>query len=78
MLLLFESLFRRFSFLNVYLSLFADFKCSVCQKGYSSKSSLAVHEKTHQVEEQNKCTICKKEFKYESAFKRHMETKHSL
>ncbi|XP_055325519.1 protein suppressor of hairy wing [Sitodiplosis mosellana] len=55
-----------------------DYKCSFCEKAYSSKTSLTAHVKTHQVEEPNKCKLCNKEFKQESAFKRHMDTKHPL
>lgn len=58
--------------------LFSDHKCGVCGKGYSSKTSLAAHEKTHRADEANKCTICNKEFKQESAFKRHMQLKHPV
>lgn len=66
--------------LHSYFRIFthSDFKCSVCDKAYSLKSTLSAHEKTHKIEEQNKCHICGKEFKLESAFKRHMQTKHPL
>lgn len=56
----------------------SDFKCSTCQKAYSSKSTLAAHEKTHQAVDQNKCKFCKIEFKQQSAYEKHMETEHPL
>lgn len=56
----------------------SDFKCSTCQKAYSSKTTLTAHEKTHQTIDPNMCKFCKIEFKKQSAYEKHMQTEHPL
>lgn len=63
---------------SIVIYLISDFKCSTCQKAYSSKTTLAAHEKTHQAIDPNKCKFCKIEFKKQSAYEKHMETEHPL
>lgn len=74
----FFSLFGTFELKISNIYSLSDFKCSTCKKAYSSKSTLAAHEKTHQAVDQNKCKFCKIEFKKQSAYEKHMETEHPL
>uniref|UniRef100_A0A8C6THK6 C2H2-type domain-containing protein n=1 Tax=Neogobius melanostomus TaxID=47308 RepID=A0A8C6THK6_9GOBI len=49
------------------------FSCSVCQKGFTRKSSLSLHMKMHLSERPFRCTICQKEFVQKSNFTIHVE-----
>lgn len=53
-----------------------EFQCTACEKQYSTKSALLVHQKTH-YERELKCHICDKRFKAITSFEKHMESKHA-
>lgn len=55
----------------------SEFQCTICEKQYSTKSTLQAHQKIH-TEEPSKCYICDKQFKSATSFKKHMEAKHSM
>ena len=51
------------------------FKCSLCEKSYMSKTSLNYHiDVAHSVKPVLKCHLCKKTFNHEQSLKRHKST----
>ena len=51
------------------------FKCSLCDKSYMSKTSLNYHiDVAHSVKPVLKCHLCKKTFNHEQSLKRHKST----
>ena len=50
------------------------FQCTMCNKVYSSKSSLRVHYNTHSNAEKFQCSICKKSFLRRSSLYNHMKS----
>ncbi|XP_060576624.1 zinc finger protein 37-like [Ruditapes philippinarum] len=49
-----------------------DHVCAICNKGFSMRGQLILHERTHTNERPYVCKICKKAFKDDSYFNRHM------
>lgn len=52
------------------------FKCEICNKSYSNKAYLKVHERIHSGEKPFQCTICNRCFNQSGSLNRHMKFCH--
>ena len=51
-------------------------ECDVCEKGFESPSSLAIHMRIHTNEKPYECHVCEKRYRHAHSLKHHMRTQH--